>query len=165
MKILIVSDTHGHFKKLYKLILDHDDADFIFHLGDCDKDIEELALLFPNKQIKNVCGNCDRFSDTKVMQEFTLDGVSFFMTHGDAYDVKRDIDLFRSATKQRGAMVGLFGHTHKAMYNYKDGIHLFNPGSLSFPRGQKHPTYGILEIIDSTPNFTIHEFKESSQEE
>lgn len=165
MKILIVSDTHGHFKTLYKLVLEHDDADYIFHLGDCDKDIQEISILFPNKQIKNVCGNCDRFSDTKVMQEFTLDGISFFMSHGDAYNVKQDTTLFYNATKQRGATIGLFGHTHKAMHECTDGIHIFNPGSLALPRGQRHPTYGILEIIDATANFTIHTLKEIQQGE
>ncbi|MEG2295379.1 MAG: metallophosphoesterase [Oscillospiraceae bacterium] len=160
MKILIVSDTHGHFKKLYKVVLEHDNADYIIHLGDCDVDIKEIATLFPSKQIKNVCGNCDRFSDTNAMQEFTIDGVSFFITHGDAYGVKQDTTLFWNATKQRGATIGLFGHTHKAIHYHKDGVHIFNPGSLALPRGQKYPTYGILELNRTIPTFTIHELKE-----
>ena len=44
------------------------------------------------------------------------------------------------------AQVVLFGHTHEAFYEYRDGIHFLNPGSLGSPRGPLYPTYGVIDI-------------------
>ena len=48
--------------------------------------------------------------------------------------------------KKKGASVVLFGHTHEAFYEYRDGIHFLNPGSLGSPRGPLYPTYGVIDI-------------------
>ena len=39
----------------------------------------------------------------------------------------------------------LFGHTHEAFYEYRDGIHFLNPGSLGSPRGPLDPPDGVID--------------------
>lgn len=47
---------------------------------------------------------------------------------------------------RKEAKVVLFGHTHEAYYEYRDGIHILNPGSLGHPRGSLYPTYAVIDI-------------------
>ena len=46
------------------------------------------------------------------------------------------------AAREQGAQVLLYGHTHQALTDYDDGLHILNPGSLSGWR----PSYGTLDI-------------------
>ena len=43
-----------------------------------------------------------------------------------------------------------FGHTHKPVAKYVDGVYLFNPGSLSYPRQEgRRPSYLVITLKDS----------------
>ena len=50
--------------------------------------------------------------------------------------------LFERA-KEKGADIALFGHTHTPFYEYRENIHLFNPGSVA------NSEYGIIDITPS----------------
>jgi putative phosphoesterase len=47
--------------------------------------------------------------------------------------------------RDRQCRAALFGHTHRAFCEEKEGILLFNPGSVSLPVGAG-PTFGLLDI-------------------
>ncbi|MBW2649122.1 MAG: metallophosphoesterase family protein [Deltaproteobacteria bacterium] len=40
----------------------------------------------------------------------------------------------------------VYGHTHRAMNEVRDGILLFNPGSPTDQRFAKHNSVGILDV-------------------
>jgi putative phosphoesterase len=88
-------------------------------------------------------GSTAKFLDTLVLEKKRI-----LFVHGHTFHVKQSTDLILSEAQLLGADVALFGHTHVAMTDYVDGIHLLNPGSVSLPR-YGNPTYGVIDITDA----------------
>lgn len=148
MKILVLSDTHGKidcFNKIYDVIAR---KDLIIHLGDNTKDIEELKKYFKG-DIHNVKGNCDYMDNTTLEEKIiNIEGKKIFLTHGHRYGVKRDLNTIYYKVQELGADIALFGHSHVPVSIRHNNILLFNPGSISLPRGGSEKSYGIIEIKD-----------------
>ena len=128
MKVLIVSDTHGHDENLERAVMMETPFDMLVHCGDVEgREIFIEALVDCPCCI--VAGNNDFFSD--LPRE---DGVSM------------DISGVAEEAKSRDCDAVFFGHTHKPVIEEIDGVLAINPGSLSYPRqhGRK-PSYVILE--------------------
>ena len=160
MKVMIVSDIHGSYDDLKKVmdIYEEEHMDQLILLGDLlyhgprnplpegYQPQKVIALLnqYKEKMIA-VRGNCDAEVDQMVLEfpmradysELYMDGHRFFLTHGHLYDedhlpLLKDGDVF------------MHGHFHKPMLKKKDGIVLFNPSSISLPKeGQK--SFGVYE--------------------
>lgn len=140
MKILVFSDSHGDKDALLKVVA-LELPELILHLGDHDRDCGVVEWEFPEIPLRSVRGNCDRSSSNLDIDEFTLGGKRFFMTHGHLYGVKMGYTPILNSAACRGADVLLFGHTHVALYNVCEGISIVNPGSISMGR----KTYAVLE--------------------
>lgn len=141
MKIIAVSDSHGSLFPLKEIMNRHRNADVVIHCGDSRREMEEIKLLYPDKEYHEVKGNCDFSSMLPEKELFTLDGVRFFVTHGHLYNVKYTLTNLDFAAREVGADVALFGHTHQPLDTYHDGLHLINPGSC----GGYQPTYAVIE--------------------
>jgi len=139
MKVLIVSDSHGN-ADLLREIVRRANADHVIHCGDFCTDQAEL----PAGSLTVVRGNCDW---EKVPQEaiWEREGIKFFITHGHCYQVKFSPLPMRYRTEEMGAHIGCFGHSHFPFCEKAGGVLLINPGSISYPRGFKCPTYAVLE--------------------
>lgn len=149
MKILIISDTHRNINNAVRVIeCIKQSISAIIHLGDCDKDAERIMKLYPEIPMYYVYGNCDFCSATVAQQIISFNRVKVFITHGHKYDVKWEYDKLAYAARENQAQVALFGHTHMAVIKYIDNILLMNPGSISLPRDNYIPKYGILDIND-----------------
>ena len=99
MKVLIVSDIHGGYNNMKKILDDNLEFDLLLILGDIlygGEEEEKLAELL-NKytsKIISVCGNCDAFSNTSLLDFFDgklyvtvpVDGKLVFITHGHVYN-------------------------------------------------------------------------------
>lgn len=144
MRILVVSDTHGDEGALWRALEAQPAARTVIHLGDGVREAEDMAARFPEKTFYIVRGNCDFRSAAghlPYVREEVCGGKRLFFTHGHLYDVKSDLYRIGCAARERQADVLLFGHTHRPLATYDDGLYLFNPGSL-FGGG----TYGVLDI-------------------
>ena len=141
MKILVFSDSHGNYNSMLDAVA-LESPDMILHLGDHDKDCDDIELLYPEIPLRSVRGNCDRFSAGLDTDEFLLDGKRFFMTHGHLFGVKSGKTRIISKAKDRDADVLLFGHTHVPHFSVADGLAVINPGSIG--SGGKY--YAVLEI-------------------
>lgn len=141
MKIIVVSDSHGSLYPLRRIMELNRNADIVVHCGDSQGEMEEIKLLFPDKQYIMVKGNCDFGSMLPMSEEFTVEGVKFFACHGHAYNVKWGLLNLYEAAREIGADVALFGHTHIAHDELVDGIRLFNPGSASYGK-----SFGVIEV-------------------
>lgn len=146
MRLAVCSDSHGSYAALEKIVLARPDADLFVHLGDGEKELEELSWAFPEKEFVFVRGNCDFTSTAKAMDLLTLGGVRVMMTHGDAYAVKYGLERLKREAVGLRARIVLFGHTHTPLYEQTEGLHLFNPGSAARPRAGA-PTYGVVDIL------------------
>ena len=148
MRIIVVSDTHGDFHSLQKLVEKHRrDAELFMHLGDGAQDVEQIRTLYPKCRILQVRGNSDIGSDAMFLGCFSLGPARIFYTHGHLYNVKFDMEQLLQAAKEVEANVVLFGHTHQALYQYRSGVHLLNPGSLGHPKDGKK-SYGVVDLTE-----------------
>jgi len=149
MKILVISDTHGNFAEIRKVLSRENDADAIIHCGDIEGDEQNLKKLAGNRILKMVSGNCDFFTLLKSDECFTLCGHTFFLTHGHQYGISMGCEYLLEEGISRGADMVLFGHTHRpTLIQHKD-IMALNPGSLSYPRQENRiPSYAVITIDD-----------------
>lgn len=147
MRVLIVSDTHGHEENLKKVLEKIGTPDCMLHLGDseCGEDgIRRLA----NCPMHLVAGNCDFFCDLPRTKIVEICGQKILLTHGHYYYVSAQLRDLKAAARSNGCSIAMFGHTHKPVIDQSEpGLTILNPGSLSFPRQEgRCPSYIIMNI-------------------
>ncbi len=158
MNIVVISDTHGKFDILYDIVTRNQGADLFIHLGDGEREYYDVRNLFPEKAFLFLKGNND-WGDYPLVHIVNLDGHKFFMTHGHNYGRLDTEDYIASSASANGCDVALFGHTHLPLSMEMYGVHLFNPGSPSRPRGMNKPSYGLIEIKkDGSLKFTHKDY-------
>jgi putative phosphoesterase len=144
MKILVMSDTHGHRANIDKALLKFSDADRIIHLGDYARDAEYIKRL-TGKKVYSLKGNCDISKAAKQELILRVGGRKILALHGHRQNVKTSLlSLWLYAVKRQADLV-LFGHTHIPVEEIYENVILYNPGSLGEPRGKK-PSVGIVVI-------------------
>ena len=170
MKIIVVSDTHGHYSLLAELMDMHRDADALIFLGDGINDLARADAYSYPFAVYSVRGNCDgisffsRGNDAPDEMILSLGGYRFFILHGHTRTVKHSMDRAIWAAQEQAVDVLLFGHTHCPMEKYlsfDDGgecslkpLYLFNPGSLG-ASGDGASHFGLIQIKDGNILFSL----------
>lgn len=143
MRLAVMSDSHRNFDAVLKVVQRHlSDVDLFLHLGDGARDLEEVSFLYPQQRFLWVRGNCDYSSDAPEENCLSCGGQRIFYTHGHLYQVKEDLDVLWYMARKQNAQLALYGHTHRASIEYRDGIYLVNPGCL----GSVKPQYAVIEV-------------------
>lgn len=174
MRILIASDLHGSLESLQFL---HSRAeslkpdllvllgDLVYHgprnplpqayntMGVLDEMPAMIKLPCP---VMAVRGNCDGEVDMGLlpfpMPEsawLDVDNLRIFAAHGHRLPEKPPVPGIKPGT------VILRGHTHIPRGETLDGIHFWNPGSLSLPKGGSERSYGVYE----NGEFAVYDMK------
>lgn len=149
MKLLVISDTHGHIERALRLLPLFTDLDAIIHLGDFLRDAEQLQK---NTQVKVIAvgGNCDGVTaKSEAMKVIESPFGPLLITHGHLHGAKKGIDRLLYQAAESEAKAVLFGHTHTPFYGVFDGISLVNPGSLTLPGHHNQGTYAVLNIDEA----------------
>ena len=162
MRICFFSDIHGvpetlelFFKRAADL-----KADRLIFLGDAlyhgprngvpvkYDPVAVAKLLNAHKaDITAVRGNCDSEVDQMMLElpiladyaQLIVDGQVFFLTHGHLWNATRLPPL------PPGAIL-VHGHTHIPENRLLDnGIRIFNPGSISLPKGGSVRSFGLYD--------------------
>lgn len=125
MRILIISDTHGHddFFPLLKL----HDCQIMLHAGDSQLSYDQ----FKNLPIVIVKGNCDmdmRFSDEEV---YASQNHQYFIAHGDMLNANYSNEEVALQAKACGCDIAIYGHTHIVDVSRVHGVLCINPGSYA----------------------------------
>lgn len=144
MLIGVMSDTHCIERYINLAFEKLKDVDVILHLGDCSSDIKKLKDKFKD-EIYVVDGNCDFKGEYPKEQILEFSNKKIFMTHGDLYGVKCDLNNIYYRGQEVGADIVLFGHSHIEMIQRVNNMILMNPGSTSLPKG-RGKSVGIIEI-------------------
>ena len=157
MKILIVSDTHGHERNLKKVIEKVGQTDLFIHLGDIEGHEDYIEAL-ADCPVHMVSGNNDFFSDLPREEEFQLGRYRVLITHRHYYGVSVGTDRLKEEARSRNIDIVMYGHTHRPEIDIDDHVTVLNPGSLSYPRqwGRK-PSYMLMEIDrEGEAHYTIN---------
>lgn len=159
MKIIIFSDSHRNLEGMRSVIAE-EAPDYVFHLGDHDRDAEALMQEYPQLPIVPIRGNCDGWSDSPETSVLQLGGLRFFLCHGHSYGVKRGFLQAAYAAMEQNADVLLFGHTHSPYYECMERfdhktLYILNPGSCGCGCS---PSYGrILLSPGAAPEIGYYE--------
>lgn len=146
MKILVVSDTHGHSSELIQVLRKVKPIDGLIHCGDVEGQ-ENYIRGIAECPCYMVKGNNDFFCDLPREEVFQLGNYKVMVTHGHMYGVSMDTSMLEEEARSRGVQIVMFGHTHRPFLEQKEDITILNPGSLSYPRqaGRK-PSFLVMEI-------------------
>lgn len=144
MRILVVSDTHGDLHTLIRVVNSQPAAEVIVHCGDGDEQVQFLKNNYKDKMIVGVRGNCDLYSTLSPREVIRVCGKTIFITHGHLYNAKFGLYNLVCAAREEKADILLFGHTHSAVTDYEDGLHIMNPGSCHGYAA----SYGYIDITD-----------------
>ncbi|RKQ37933.1 metallophosphoesterase [Oceanobacillus halophilus] len=139
-QVLIVSDSHGLTEEINRIKRRHHVNEMI-HCGDSELDFDSDEL----SGFRKVAGNCDfdlKFPNEEVI---TIEGLTFFVTHGHLHNVKSNVMNLSYRAQEVGANVICFGHTHIAGAEQVDQQLFVNPGSIRLPRNRPEKTYAIME--------------------
>lgn len=141
MKILVLTDSHGHFSFLIEMI-EKEKPDVVFTTGDYSTDFEELSYLYPAVPFHIVRGNCD-FCDRKNPDEkiIEIEGKRILLTHGHLYGVKSSLTALAKRGRDLSCELVAFGHTHREYFEAGEMIFV-NPGAAQDRK------YGIINITN-----------------
>ncbi|UXU56552.1 metallophosphoesterase [Staphylococcus agnetis] len=144
MKLILVSDNHSETGILHEIYDKHDDADTFIHLGDSEFTYQDTELSL----YRRVKGNMDFYPEFPEEDTITIQGVTFFFTHGHRMGVNQGRDMLAQHAKAQDATFAFYGHTHIARYEYLQGIHVINPGSITHSRSNEEETYAEIKLDD-----------------
>lgn len=172
MKILFLSDIHGIPKNLdyIRSLDDKEKFDKIVVLGDLyysgpsynldmiidSKKVLEFLNSYKHKLIA-VRGNCDSDVDIKVSDFMfsddlcllSIDGINIYCTHGNKYNKNNYSKLNKNS-------ILIYGHEHYPYIITEDDFIFINVGSISLPRNNSNPSYGIYE----NNTFTLYDIND-----
>jgi hypothetical protein len=161
MKLIFFSDLHGseHYTKKAMNIYENEQGDVMILLGDLlyhgprnplpegynPKGVIQLLNEQKDKIIA-VRGNCDSEVDQMVL-EFPMlsdyaiilqEKTKIFITHGHLWNEDNLPPL-------KAKDVLIHGHTHIPVTKKENDKFILNPGSMSLPKNDYPPTYGVIE--------------------
>ena len=148
MRIVVISDSHGHGMVVDQILRREKTAEAVIILGDVTSDIEDLTYEYTDKNFFIVNGNCDRFSSYPNTMTANIGGINVFITHGHSLGVKGGLGALSQAARQSNCQLALYGHTHIPNIKYEDGLHIVNPGSCARSRDGGN-SYAVIDIRDN----------------
>ncbi len=147
-RIAVISDSHNQIRPEVEALLRS--ADAVIHAGDiaCDETYDALKRI--NGRTTFVRGNMDR--DLKVRQlpstqALSLGGFEFYVLH--------DLGQLDLDPSGRFNFV-VYGHSHRANEEQKDGVTFLNPGSIGPQRFNNLPSFASIELSDGEAKVTFH---------
>ena len=150
-RVLVISDTHGDYRRMNEIIRKEFPFDALIHCGDAGLSLDAVLELRDSYELYAVKGNCDSFCNLASVITPRLGKHRLYLTHGHRMGVDDSLKPLLREGLRNGADVVLFGHTHRAVCRYYNEVQILalNPGSLKLPRQYPRiPTYAVLTLED-----------------
>lgn len=134
----------GYDTKKTAALLNEYKSKIISVRGNCDSEVDQMMLEFPVRSESAqlfVTG-----SEASCKNVFTKDDKPsgrIFVHHGHLYTEEQ-----MKALVPQGTVV-VSGHTHVPVLKFEDGYIFMNPSSISIPKTEDGPCYGMIEADDS----------------
>ncbi len=138
MRVGVISDTHGLLRP--EAVAALQGVDHILHAGDIgDPDIlDRLAAIAPLTAIRGNIDIADRCAELPATEAVELAGHLLYLVHSIA-----DLDVHPSAA---GLSAVIYGHSHQAVNETRDGVLYLNPGSAGPRRFSLPITLAYLHL-------------------
>lgn len=140
-----MSDSHGDSRSVHQAIKLIGNVDFWLHAGDHSHDAKWLQEE-TCAQVISVIGNCDGHSGAKPDEFIEMPNCRIWLTHGHRYHVREGRDDLLYWARQFKAQIAIYGHTHIPDIYWDQDLLLFNPGSVSRPRGGSGASCGLITV-------------------
>lgn len=128
-------------------VVEREQPNEIFHLGDCLRDAESLSFACPEIPVIMVPGNCDGWTGMQERLLLERKGVRILLGHGHRWHVKSGLGAALAEARMCGADILLYGHTHRAVCcTEEDGLRRINPGTVGGHYASA--TYGVIELLN-----------------
>jgi putative phosphoesterase len=105
-------------------MLNHYSDEIMAVRGNCDSEVDQMLLDFPMQE-----------AYSWILLE---NGCRIFLTHGHLYHSDK-----RPALKNGDVLA--YGHTHIPVAEQNKAQFIYNPGSITFPKGGYPASYGVYE--------------------
>jgi putative phosphoesterase len=151
MLLAVFSDSHGTVRHMADAVAEHR-PDCVIFLGDGVRDAERVKQMFPETRFIILRGNCDREPGYEDRALLRLEGVGIFAAHGHEHGVRYGMDKFCTSVLCSGSALGLYGHTHRPMWQEVRGMQIVNPGSIG---SAQHPTFALVRIEEGKADVRI----------
>ena len=156
IRALILSDIHGETTTLRWLLEEVwkqvGPIDAYICLGDGVRDFDNAEAFIRQRDehatMYAVRGNCDFTAAHPDRLVIHLGGLKIYLTHGHIHRVKGGLDYLRSAAREAGAVIALYGHTHRANVEYTTPW-MINPGAA------ENDCCALLEIENGKPHVEL----------
>lgn len=157
MKMMILSDNHGRWKKVYDIVKEvRPTVDYIFHLGDSEFEQDDSIWELIDGAVE---GNMDGNQYYPMEQIIDTPEGKVYLVHGHVQSVNRTNSSVIELAKERGANFVFHGHTHQLKSELiDDELLLVNPGSLNNSRGiHPYKTYAIVNVTNDEYEVTFYD--------
>lgn len=149
-RVIAVSDSHGCVEMLRDVLLQALEAgpvDTVVFLGDGMRDYDALQPMLSSQGVKchAVSGNNDWGSYEAQELLLRVDSTVIYACHGHTRHVKYGLSNLWYATRERGAHIALYGHTHCASVQLEQDLLLINPGAVCECRTGR-PAYAEISV-------------------
>lgn len=161
MRIVVFSDSHGNYKTLSLIMSQIDPPNVVIHLGDGEREMQELREFYPDIIFYQVRGNNDYNSKSPLYDCIEVGQFIISFTHGHEFGVKYSLESLEQIAQLKKVNLVLYGHTHISKIEFKEGVYYMNPGSIT-TRPHGTPSYGVIDITPAglVPHIVmLHEVK------
>ena len=147
MKILIMSDSHGHHELIRKAIGQEAPIDMLIHAGDIEGNLKQILGSKREYEVFAVAGNMDWYNELEDEILVSAGDHLILLTHGHRYGVHSGTKRLTARARKLGADIAVYGHTHVPDFRTEDNVMVVNPGSIAKPRqdGWKK-TYAVMTV-------------------
>ena len=160
MLLAVFSDSHGNARHMADAVALHR-PDMVLFLGDGVRDAARVREAFPDVRFLILRGNCDRAPGYEEDALLQLEGVGIFAAHGHNHGVKFGLDRFCNSVWCSGSRLGLYGHTHRPLWQEIRGMQILNPGSIG---SAQRPTYALIRLENGAADCRILDAPETPKQ-
>jgi len=157
-RIVVLSDTHGHFSESLLAAIEQLTPDLIIHAGDSEsaQELWQLELIAPLIAVR---GNCDwqpELEQFPLTAKHHVDATLIVVAHrpDDLTKALRKLRREELAANKISHIVGIHGHTHVPKFEQiqqgdKRKVTVLCPGSPVEPRKDSQPSIVLLTLANT----------------